>query len=69
MVAKEGTTLCIPLLTVPIICDPLIHRPIEHIQERFTHLQGLDLDLSTGVDQLKLGCVTWFRSLLENGDG
>ena len=38
-----------------IICDPLIHQPIEHIQERFTHLQGLDLaDLSTGVDQLKL---------------
>ena len=33
-----------------IICDPLTHLPIEHIQERFTHLQGLDLaDLSTGV--------------------
>ena len=43
MVAKEGTTLCIPLLTVLIICDPLIHQHIEHIQERFAHLQGLDL--------------------------
>ena len=49
MKTKDNTDLCLSLLVVQLICEPLSHQPVAYAKEEFDHLQGLDLDKSSLV--------------------
>ena len=53
---KDGDMICLSLLTVPFICEPLTRQPVSLCQEQFGHLTGLDLaDSSSDTNR----CAYW----------
>ena len=47
MKTKDNTDQRLSLLVVPLICEPLSHQPVAYAEEKFDHLQGLDLAKSS----------------------
>lgn len=55
MKLKDGATLQMSLLVVPMICEPLIKQPISDCTEAYHHLASLDLaDFSSGDSTMEV---------------
>ena len=53
---KNGMSLVVSLLTVPMVCEPLCGQPLNLASEHFPYLAGLDLaDSSSLEDNLDIG--------------
>ena len=55
---KNGMSLVVSLLTVPMVCEPLSGQPLNLASEHFPYLAGLDLaDSSSLEDNLDIGIL------------
>ncbi|KAL5459979.1 hypothetical protein EMCRGX_G033382 [Ephydatia muelleri] len=58
VMARGGLDMCLSLLSIPTICEPLTGQPINYATSRFQYLSGLDLaDSSDGKDCLEVGVL------------
>jgi len=55
LMLKNGRSLKLSFLSVPLICEPLTNQPITHVKESYAHLASLDLaDHASGDDTLNV---------------
>ena len=58
VMTRDGLDMCLSLLLIPTICEPLTGQPINYATSRFQYLSGLDLaDSSDGKDCLEVGVL------------
>ena len=58
VMTKGGLDMCLSLLSIPPICEPLTGQPISYATSRFQYLSGLDLaDSSDEKDCLEVGVL------------
>ena len=58
VMTRGGLDMCLSLLSIPTICEPLTGQPINYATSRFQYLSGLDLaDSSDGKDCLEVGVL------------
>lgn len=58
VMTRSGLDMCLSLLSIPTICEPLTGQLINHATSRFQYLSGLDLaDSSDGKDCLEVGVL------------
>ena len=58
VMTRDGLDMCLSLLSIPTICEPLTGQPINYATSRFQYLSGLDLaDSSDGKDCLEVGVL------------
>ena len=43
VMTRDGLDMCLSLLSIPTICEPLTGQPINYATSRFQYLSGLDL--------------------------